>query len=520
MDTSADEYAVAALLDGRMGIWCNLQYARKSPEDVSSTVPLTGAETPVTPHRSSDEGVEGETPPPFKSINIRWSFEEINLEDVHDAHNYYDHDINQTWNLKVRPVPIVSETKVHAEASPSQGIPVEPGPSTIYRDLCQPDDPPRSVAICPRRRAVAFGCSARIELHWIDKDSNSVFRRFPLTAPSDIVYFLPPLPGDESPKKLRLISSAALPRERPQICRKFYPPKDVDLCLGALRYADAHDIAKQPKYDHYRAVPLSDGRHMLFIDPKSRDLFLGSDAPLHAPTKLLRKIRFETPVEGQTARLYTAAADLSWGVRIVAVYGDAIIFYSVPRDIFESPHWEQNNHDDDAEAASAVDDDENHWSHWLSPPHHDLTNPIAPLTIRGIHLGTMQQLSELAIFTDPDITIWAFSLAGMAKTWQVRSSTPPRASTSSREKPDERSVEYDGHESVRTRSCGPKALLCVDQDGGVSGGGGGGGRPAAVISGFDGWYDMDGAVLCFDDETETTDTLEEEVRKWSWWEEG
>lgn len=36
---------------------------------------------------------------------------------------------------------------------------------SVYRNLCSDDDPPRSVAICPQRRCVAFGCHGGIELH-------------------------------------------------------------------------------------------------------------------------------------------------------------------------------------------------------------------------------------------------------------------------------------------------------------------------------------------------------------------
>lgn len=87
-------------------------------------------------------------------------------------------------------------------------MPVETGPRSIYRNLCSEDDPPRSVAICPQRRCVAFGCSAGIELHWVDALTGQDLNRwFPLTAPSDFLFFLPPRKSIDSAKKLRLISS-------------------------------------------------------------------------------------------------------------------------------------------------------------------------------------------------------------------------------------------------------------------------------------------------------------------------
>lgn len=42
---------------------------------------------------------------------------------------------------------------------------VEHQTKSTYYSLCNDDNPPRSVAICPQRRCVAFGCSNGIELH-------------------------------------------------------------------------------------------------------------------------------------------------------------------------------------------------------------------------------------------------------------------------------------------------------------------------------------------------------------------
>jgi hypothetical protein len=42
---------------------------------------------------------------------------------------------------------------------------VEQEAKSTYRNICSEEDPPRSVAICPQRRCVAFGCHGGIELH-------------------------------------------------------------------------------------------------------------------------------------------------------------------------------------------------------------------------------------------------------------------------------------------------------------------------------------------------------------------
>ena len=79
--------------------------------------------------------------------------------------------------------------------------------------------------------------------------------------------------------------------------------------------------AKMACSDHYRAVPLSDGYHILFTDPGTGLLCLGSDAPVGGPTKLLRKIWFQGPEGMGSPVCYAGGSDLRLGVRVVAAFG-------------------------------------------------------------------------------------------------------------------------------------------------------------------------------------------------------
>lgn len=142
---------------------------------------------------------------------------------------------------------------------------IETGPRSLYRNVCSDDDPPRSVAICPQRRCVAFGCSSGVELHWVDAlTGQDLSRWFPLTAPSDFLFFLPPRKRVDSAKKLRLISSAARPSERPAISER---PLGTRRCSSPfwrrLGSTSPHDpisptclFGRMDCSDHYRAVPL------------------------------------------------------------------------------------------------------------------------------------------------------------------------------------------------------------------------------------------------------------------------
>ncbi|RAL62952.1 hypothetical protein DID88_004041 [Monilinia fructigena] len=203
------------------------------------------------------------------------------------------------------------------------------------------------VAICPQRRCVAFGCSAGIELHWVDALTGQDLNRwFPLTAPSDFLFFLPPRKSIDSAKKLRLISSAAKPSECAAVHERAYGKKNARCFhfgkeLGGVEAKGINSeeiehaqqiLAPVGRFrsesgrrvdhsDHYRAVPLSDGYHILFTDPGTGALCMGSDAPVGGPTKLLRKVWFQGPEGGGSPTVYAGGSDLSWGVRVVAAYG-------------------------------------------------------------------------------------------------------------------------------------------------------------------------------------------------------
>lgn len=256
---------------------------------------------------------------------------------------------------------VVFETTGFPSDVPSDGSHA----SAVYEQLGGPDDPPRSVAICPQRKCVAFGCRMGIELHWVDAlTGGDLSRWFPLAAPSDFLYFLPQRPGIDSTKKLRLISSAGGPfplgrsrvggrtadEDRLSMTRLFFGSLPIPSATTAIVQSmwsarsdasESQGVLRTVDCDHYRAIPLSDGVHVLFTDPISGLLCLGSDAPLGGPTKLLRKFVFLPPgyVSTTTKLLptcYTAAQELPWGIRVAAIYMDgSLVLFNVPSDCFE-----------------------------------------------------------------------------------------------------------------------------------------------------------------------------------------
>jgi hypothetical protein len=137
------------------------------------------------------------------------------------------------------------------------------------------------------------------------------------------------------------------------------------------------------------------------------------------------------PDEGQVARLYTAAADLTWGARVVAVFGDSIYLYTVPPDIFNLSTLEQKAESWDVYTTAPFSIDsrtQDHCLEWLDTPCVQDTpdrNPVWPIAVRGVEIGSMRGICEITVFTHPDITVWAFNLDAQSKTWQMRHQTEP-----------------------------------------------------------------------------------------------
>ncbi|OAG00431.1 uncharacterized protein CC84DRAFT_1155234 [Paraphaeosphaeria sporulosa] len=430
MDISYGRNAVAALLEGRMGMVCELHLGWDLSNDPPGEILVRGNnslyettargasihssqtknfETGInTADRCSRFAARPDSQIPYiESVDVKSNHQATSLHAMHDQRMHAQNYINHTTNLNLQgPRHNASFTSISDYDQGSCTLPVEDGTSTFYRHLCSEDDPPRSVSICPQHHCVAFGCAAGIELHWIDAlTGQSLSRWFPLTAPSDYLHFLAPRPGFDSAKKLRLISSAARPNDKPGIRRKFFfEHPNVSSFWGSFGFQNHPRRLGSPHIDHYHAVPLSDGHHILFIDPKTEKLFLGCDAPLGGPMKLLRKVMFLPPCVGsQAPRLYTAAFDMSLGARVVVVFDDTLVLYSIPPDVY-------------------------HWLNWWdepSPSERAGNSTIWPVAIRGQEIGKLQGVSELAIHTEPDITIWGFTLDAQCKTWQMRNHADP-----------------------------------------------------------------------------------------------
>ena len=409
MDTSSQRYAIAALMDDRTGLVCDinpLAYRRETAYERAGPIVHERQDYRASVLSSGNAGERIVT-------------EQASSYDSSSAHSYLRSAIPH-----VRPAAYQSPydstqcmppfSRVLSEKF--SGIPIETGPRSIYRSLCSPDDPPLSVAICPQRRCVAFGCSSGIELHWVDALTGQDLNRwFPLTAPSDFLYFLPPRKGVDSAKKLRLISSAGRPGQKGGLRGRFASVGGRWEGAGLVGWGDDEERARE-EIDHFKAVPLSDGYHVLFTDPVSGCLCLGNDAPVGRPTKLRRRFMLLGPdiqaseLGAATTKVlpsaYAVGQELRWGVRVVVGYGDRIWLFSIPPDLF----------------AHHGNGDREEWKsdYCATNPTDILNDEPQPIKLNGIEVGEVEGLVDLAIDSTPGcFTIWAFTAQAMAYLWQV-----------------------------------------------------------------------------------------------------
>lgn len=356
----------------------------------------------------------------------------------------------------------------------TQALAVEDGSRSIYSGLCRPDDPPRVVALCPQRNCVAFGSSSGIELHWTDAFTGRDLKRwFPLTSPSDSLYFLPPRRGVDAGSRLRLVSSASTSNTLDPLGNIIHGFNTTLFGSGSTSIisflgSNPNETWEQGNHNtavsivmgsssatRFRAIPLSDGYHMLFTDPCSGHLcLLGADAPVGSLARLLRKVRFRPPANAAypLPALYAAGADLGHGVRVVAAFAaqygaevsdgaagagvgesgsrqltlnecQILVHYTIPPDMFYHIARAGVGSGTRSEASSE-------WVYWrgegdnpgvnmVSNPYNHRATVMYPLEVRGQEVATCSNLVGIGVDSSPDMVIWAFSADGWAKTWAL-----------------------------------------------------------------------------------------------------
>ncbi|KAE8152416.1 F-box domain protein [Aspergillus avenaceus] len=302
--------------------------------------------------------------------------------------------------------------------------------SHIYRDICSAEDPPCSVSVCPGRRCVAFGSGSGIELRWVDEMTKQDRRKhLPISQPSEVLHFLPIRPV--APTELRLISSLSgsefskcqCPPASATARHLDYPSHSADVQSGHWKSKNEDlGLVKATHCHHYQAIPINDGLHFMFIEPQTKLLCIGSDAPFGGPTSLTKALVCVPPFQNNH----------------VATYRNRLVLYSVPLDVFNVIRRERERQGDgvmgDSDLARDwfIDNERSLGCHESPAPNQNgdwefLLNvsyrPTAmmwPFKIYGKEIGRVPDVVELSLqASSGGARVWAFSASGEAHVMDV-----------------------------------------------------------------------------------------------------
>lgn len=329
-----------------------------------------------------------------------------------------------------------------------------------FYNVCSEDHPPRTIALCPGRRCIAFGCAGGIEIHWVDETNTDQRRHFPMSQPSEILHFLPSSP--KIPTEMRLISSLAGPGVHECTCRQSPFPDHPRKCQFNFLDPRSRNPPNSPSLSlvrathchHYRAMPINDGYHIIFIEPRTGLLCIGSDAPIGGPTSLSRAFVCVPPnhndtttrqPENRVPTAFAVASDLRWGLRVIAAYQDRIILYSIPLDVLNIVRRERERQSDgvmgDDPARDGGDSEEfrrrenliqnanGDWEFLLSARYKP-ASMTWPFKVYGKEIGHMDNIVELALqSSNGGARIWAFGSSGSARIFDIDTFTSQSQTT-------------------------------------------------------------------------------------------
>lgn len=224
-------------------------------------------------------------------------------------------------------------------------------PPMLFKPIGGCENLPLSLALCPTRQScIAFGYRTGVQLHWLDGRGRAERRRwrkryFLLITPSEILRFVPPSPyrdADQEEARLKLASSADVPAT-PPAPSSLSSSRNVRAWpqLKALVYISPISPPRNEHFcDHFRAIPLRDGRLTLFVDPKDMTLTLGREGGGHSGSgRLERLIKLNNRGVG-TIGESTTTWRMDHGLRVVTSFrqgdGEEIIVFTVPPDIIHA----------------------------------------------------------------------------------------------------------------------------------------------------------------------------------------
>ncbi len=379
IDTAHQRICVAALLEGRAGIVCELKTGvaeimkRERGYVTGHSGSLSKNRYHSYPYEDTPAALLGRAAHPVHPTPPR---------NEHEP-GYYSRHASDGVSASSGPTfpSLLLPSTASAETAPTSAtVPLEEGPYFLYPNVCPHGAEPVSVATCTYRRqeqqqyhqhlCVAFGSSTGVKLYWIDiLTGQATCRWVPLTTTrNEVLAFVPRIPN-----------SIRLGGDRMRLISSLLEPFSSEEAEGGGWNGDekrlGNDISTSTPLQYNNVVPLSDGYHFLYTDARSAMLCLGVQASPSASgtsdtvpgetslnktmkmkMKLDTRFMFEGPIVVDTHRVgvhdhdhgglqkvisyptplvYKASEESRWGFRlIIAGFEDQVWGFRVPGEEF------------------------------------------------------------------------------------------------------------------------------------------------------------------------------------------
>lgn len=185
IDAGSDKFVIAALLEGRIGLYidlCGVVESKNECDPWESAGALN--DTSATTSSIMDFG---DTAQPRSNDVIAGDFDELSVNAASFGESAFLHQsveivTQRNWaeyfhagraRLRgLRHLPrsnngVWPSALNFNERRRGKQLEARPLPQVVYRNICFDDDPAISIAISPTRQCVAFGCKSGVELYWV-----------------------------------------------------------------------------------------------------------------------------------------------------------------------------------------------------------------------------------------------------------------------------------------------------------------------------------------------------------------
>ena len=435
MDTSPEYYALGALLLKGPAVVCDI-----NPEMVSLERTMSVVRDPLYWQSMFRRRYANEIGKTEDASNLcrksRASFNGIDLytglgeylfvNDTNDVRTFAESYINQTWNIHSLTVlnPGTDCGVARASSSPE-------GPHTIFPNDGSMLTVPESMAICAKRRCVAFGTYNGVELHWTDQVTGEDMNRwFATNGRHELLHFVPANCGNMLPERIQMVTSLSYPIDdiigSDHMFARETPSSENLLSVNRKRMMNEPSIS-------YAALPLDDGYHIIYLDCINGSLCLGCRTISRGQMRVRAKVVFRGPSENSRVGCYRFLTRKEGGIILVAGFRvasqDRIYMYSIPPEIVATPFDLQRPNSkmivEDALKVASTLNTHLAWTDWWPSEDNNFKrnqdgNSISwPIVMRGTYFAESTDVADVAIQFDSHLIIWIFRQNGDAAVYST-----------------------------------------------------------------------------------------------------